>query len=205
MGKYCKIIMIFGLLAVIAGCATVSRQTNHDRDYLKQTRSVAPTRVPPGLSAAGAQSYYPIPPITLGPVKNVVPLQPSILPPGSEAATQQAQKFNNPPAPAPASIVTASSSTSLVLGTDYNHSWDKVGQGLRASGYKVMQQDKSVGGFFIVNEAETGGQLTANTPIYQVHLTPSGNSTTVTILNDKNQPASPAVSSRVLGALRSKL
>lgn len=200
-----KILTVLGLVMVISSCATITRETTkHDSDYLKQARSVQPTQVPPGLSPVGSQDYYPIPPITLGPVKNVVAMPSSVSPPGNGVALQTQHNNPHPAQPAP-SMVVASSSSSLVLSGNYNQAWDKVGRGLRASGYKILQQDKSVGGFFIVNVAETGGQLTANSPIYQVHLTPANTSTTVTILNDKNQPASQEVSSHVLGALKSKL
>jgi uncharacterized lipoprotein len=53
--------------------------------------------------------------------------------------------------------------------------------------------------------ASTGGVLKTSTPIYQVHMTASGTNSTVQLLDDKNKPASSAVASRVLGALKNKL
>lgn len=192
------------LLSGLAGCATFHRPDNGDTSYLKQANSVAPTKIPTGLETTDMQSYYPIPPVNIGPTGYAYQIP--LAPPGSQLAQKQiAQTPVAMPAPARASIVAASSSSGLVLNQNFDQAWSSVARGLRAAGYKIMQQDKSLGAYFILDLVGSGGQLKADTPIYQLRLNPNANTTTVTLLDDKGNAANQNISGRILGALKQQL
>lgn len=200
------------LLALgLAGCAAMEQESNEQNNAYLRAKSVPPpTKMPQGLKTTNAQNYYPVPPAQQGTATQ----RPSTMPPGngSTAAPQQqspavaqAQQSAAQKVASAAPAVAASSTSSLVLNMNSSAAWGKVGNALQASGYKVMQQDRSMGSYYVLDLAGTGGVLKTNTPIYQVHIKPSGNNSTVTLLNDKNQSASPVVSSRILGAVKKRL
>ena len=205
--NFIKQLSLIVLSIALASCASTATQTESAPQsntkqpaYVKEAKSVSPTQLPSGMSARNMQNYYPIPPVSLGPTAT-----PPLTPPGSQAAQNQALlAANGPAAPAPSNVInqSASSSSSLVLNLDYQKAWGKVGQALHSAKYQVLQQDRTIGAFYVLDTASSGGQLKTTTPIYQVHLSASGGSTSVTILNDKNQPADSAVAGRIIGAVR---
>src|SRR4029077_9133281 len=94
----------------------------------------------------------------------------------------------------------------VTINYDYSQAWDKVGQALRASGYRVLQQDNSLGRYYVLDLAGTSGKLQRNTPIYQVHLIEIGTGKTqLNLLDAHNKPADGATARRILGAVQQKL
>lgn len=194
-----KIIGLFIVIFILEGCASEQNAYLHAK-YLP------PTKVPQGLRTINpAQTYYPIPPVSMGPM--IHPQQFSLLPPGSQSAQSQAAKIAAAQASAPPHVspVVASSSTSLALNMTYDASWAQVGRALRAAGIRVMQQDKSMGAYYILDLAATGGHISTTTPIYRVNLKTVGNNTTITLLDANNNSVSPGVSSRIFGRLKQTL
>lgn len=192
---------IFSLLIItilLAGCSSFSKQSNY-----MNAKNLPPTRVPRAMVLGPQQTFYPIPPVSMAPMAG----NPSLLPPGSRSAQIQAQKqmMTQANAPARTSAVIASSSTSLVLNLNYDQAWNDVGRALKSSGNKVMQQDKSMGAYYILDLAGTGGQLKTTTPIYRVSIKSVGNNMNVTLLDANNNLVNPSVSSRILGRLKAIL
>lgn len=215
--RYMREIMILTVSLALTGCATVEKKLSVPGGdtspvYVKKAKTIPETKVPGDMSSANMQSYYPIPPVTEGGMDKI----PSTLPPGSQAAQQAEQKQAQQEQRATAHMAatqassnqvvsSSSSNTALVLNLSYPQAWTRVGQGLNGSGYQILQQDRSLGAYYVLDVAGSGGKLKTDTPIYQVRLRSSGNSTTVTLSDSKNQPASPAVASRILHALRGQL
>ena len=58
--KLLKLALAFGLVSILAGCSS-SKYAYQDREtsYLK-AKSIAPTKIPPGLVSNGFHSYYPV-------------------------------------------------------------------------------------------------------------------------------------------------
>lgn len=198
MSSKAKVIILLVVAGFLSACATVRKMDTDDNDYLKQSKTVASTKLPSNLSMSES-SYYPIPPLTMGPMQ-----QSNIAPPGSQLMQRQPQQAVATPA-SRASAVIASSSNALVLNIPFAQAWKQVGKALAASGYKVMQQDQGIGTYFILDLASTDGQLKANTPIYQLHLKPSGGTTSVTLFDDQGHPANVSVASRIMNALKRNL
>lgn len=213
--RYLRKIMILSISLALTGCATVEKKLSAPKAdnspvYVKKAKTIPQTQMPPGMTSTNMQSYYPIPPVTEGAMDKI----PNTLPPGSQAAQQRAQQQSasvsqqaaaSPQAQSHSIISPASTSTSLVLNVGYPQAWNRVGQGLNGSGYQVLQQDRSLGTYYVLDVAGSGGKLKTDTPIYQVRLRGSGDSTTVTLSDSKNQPANPAVAARILHALKGQL
>ncbi|QLH43629.1 MAG: outer membrane protein assembly factor BamC [Coxiellaceae bacterium] len=179
---------ILGLALI--GCSTTGKQAN---SYESQAKSVPPTKVPAGMNTKSMQNYYPIP----STASQATGTNPSIVPPGSQAVQQ------SPASQAPAQSKAATmSGNSLVINNSYDQAWGKVGSALQSSGYKILQQDKGLGAYYVLDTAGSGGTLKVNTPIYQVHLKSAGNVTEVNVYNDQNQAAPGAVSGRILSAIK---
>ncbi|MGB6976678.1 MAG: outer membrane protein assembly factor BamC [Gammaproteobacteria bacterium] len=198
-----------------------------------QATSVPPVKTPPKLSSENLVKHYPITskPATnqelLTPPPSAVPPS-SGLPPSTSAAqpvpatptpqTQTATQYAEPNVeprpqtttaatpPAPTSSAPSSGPVIVAINYDYSKAWDKVGQALRASGYRVLQQDSSLGRYYVLDLAGTNGKLQRNTPIYQVHLIEIGNGKTqLNLLNSSNKPADGNTARRILGAVQQKL
>lgn len=198
MRQVIKVLAITVTSIGLFSCAAVHREAAvGSNTYLKKSQTIPATQIPKSVASnVPMQTYYPIPPVSMAPLAQA----PSTVPPGLPMQPQptpvaSAAQPQNP-------VVAASSSTALVLNMSYNQAWSAVGKALRSSGYKVMQQDNSLGAYFVLDLAGTGGKLQTGTPIYQVHLKNLGDTTSVNVLDDKNQPADPAVSGRILGALK---
>jgi uncharacterized lipoprotein len=206
MRQVIKIVAISVTTLGLFSCAEVHREAAiGSNTYLTKSQSIPATQIPKTVASNNVpmQTFYPIPPVSMAPMAQT----PSTVPPGlpvqaetaAPVATVQAQQQ---PETQQASAVLASSSTALVLNMGYNQAWSAVGKALHSTGYKVMQQDNGLGAYFVLDEADSGGKLQTTTPIYQVHLKNLNSTTSVTVLDDKNQPANPAVSARILGALK---
>lgn len=193
--------IVLSLLISLAGCATVEKvmpQSGKNNDEVA-AQSVTPIKVPEGMSAGNMQSYYPVPPIAVTESGGMA-TQPAALlvPPNSQV--QQPAPVVSHATPAPQNpTVLASSSSALVLAMNKNQAWGKVGKALSSSGYKIMQQDKGMGAYYILDQ----GKLTKDTPIYRVNLKSSGDNTTVTVVDNNGQLAPAA--GRILGTLKGKL
>ena len=195
MRRVIKVLAITATSLGLFSCAAFHREAAVGSDaYLKKSQTIPATQIPKTVASnVPMQTYYPIPPVSMAPVMQ----PPSTVPPGSQQPMplQTATVQQN-------SVIAAFSSTALVLNMNYSQAWPAVGKALRGSGYKVMQQDNSLGAYFVLDLAGTGGKLKSDTPIYQVHLKSLGNTTSVTVMNAQNQPADPGVSGRILGALK---
>lgn len=94
----------------------------------------------------------------------------------------------------------------LSVNMGYQETLSKTGKALPSAGYPVMEKDESAGTFYVLDKVGSGGKIERDTPIYQVRvLNSSGSPTQIKLLNSNGQAVSPAVSNRILGALKNKL
>lgn len=227
---------LLAIMLALTGCSTWQQsapkpplQTNH----YNEATSVSPVKAPSNLSSENLVNHYPI---SSTPVTNqeLLSTQPSSTPPASglspsasaaqpvmpATATPQTQTTTNyiqqrlTPERQTATTAAASSASSMpsngpvivAINYDYSQAWDKVGQALRASGYRVLQQDNSLGRYYVLDLAGTQGKLRRDTPIYQVHLIEIGNGKTqLNLLDSHNKPADDNTARRILGAVQQKL
>jgi uncharacterized lipoprotein len=96
--------------------------------------------------------------------------------------------------------------TGFSVKMNYDDAWSKTAAALPSAGYPVMEKDDLTGTYYVLDKVGSGGKIERDTPIYQVRLTRTGDSSTkVMLLNSDSQPATRAVSNRILGALKGKL
>jgi uncharacterized lipoprotein len=202
-----KIIFCSIILAGLTACVTtpspekVAKQTQIPRvPNQDAVESVQPVVVS-GLDSNNIKDNYSIPDAAEGDSAN------NIAPPGSNLQQIQSQQLaSNQANSVPAKAKSASfSGGSLNLNMPFAQAWSKVGKALSASGYQVMEKYDYSGTYYILDKTGTGGMVKRDTQIYQVHLQKNGDTTTVHLLNDKSKPADPAVSGRILSAVKNKL
>lgn len=112
MNKKMKLWALFLLSSTLLGCSVEGK--NDYGSYYQKQESLNVLKMPPGVSAQGADNYYVVPPGPMADVKTV-----SILPPGSRAyqsalAKQNAKTAATTPAPAVVTTAPAAASTSTV-------------------------------------------------------------------------------------------
>ena len=83
--------------------------------------------------------------------------------------------------------------------------WDKVGKALRSTPYQVLDQDVSMGSYYVLDAPSTGNKVTKATPIYRVYLKPIGDKTEILLFNQHNQPAIREVAKRIIAAIQQKI
>ena len=107
MNKKMKLWVFFLLSSTLLGCSVEGK--NDYGSYYQKQDSLNVLKMPPGVSAQGADNYYVVPPGPMADVKTV-----SILPPGSRAYQSAMAKQNAKAAtttPVSASAVTTSAPT----------------------------------------------------------------------------------------------
>jgi len=209
--SYLRLLIIAIMAIVLSACASYFGKHNNNTEAVA---TVPHTQVPDHLNAANLQNTYAVPPV--GQTASDQPL--SLVPPGSAVAN--ADNKNNPatpylqtapvsspsmPANSPAAPQAQITNAGLVVKQPYQQVWQATANALTASGYQVVEQDSSLGTYYVADKVSTGGVIKKDTPIYQVHLQANGDATQITLLNSDNQNADSANTQRILGTLRNKL
>lgn len=90
----------------------------------------------------------------------------------------------------------------LSMQMSYQQAWTRLGTTLPKAGYPIAEPDSNAGIYYILDRVGSGGTITQQTPIYQLHLQKVTDTKTRVFLYDaQNQPANSAVAQRVLGAI----
>lgn len=203
MNKIVKLVSLTLATSFLASCASSGNKPNYDVNtaYKTANSSVDEMNVPTSMDGQKIQNDYPVPPVS----SNAGDI--SLIPPGSNISSDtkktsvQQQAAPTAPAPSTASI----QGNSLTVNKSMQQAWPKTGQVLKSSGYSIVEQDASMSTYYIADKASSGGSLKKDTPIYQVHLQPTNDGTSIMVLNAQNQPANSAVSNRILGTLKNNL
>ena len=199
---------LISLFLLVMSSAMLVACTSHQTDYINKSKTISAIMLPPGVSIKPEENYYPVPATT-------ETTSPSIVPPGSDLQRFSPKKqVSQPQAQTQlqkqASTLTSWSQTkgggeSLVLSEQQALAWKQVGGALQKTPYKILDQDVSMGSYYILDEKSTNDKITATTPIYRLVLQASGSNTDIVLLNQNNEPATPEVSKRILGALKEQL
>lgn len=116
MNKKVKAAMLFILSSTVLGCSVEGK--NDYGSYYQKQESLNVLKMPPGVTAQGADNYYVVPPGPMADVKTV-----SILPPGSRAyqsamMKQNAKNTSATPAVAAEPTVTATTEPAAIANDD---------------------------------------------------------------------------------------
>lgn len=231
-----KTLVFLVVVSTLSGCTfhKGSREAGARKHYIQGGQTVQSISVPPGLSASDLQNTYPIPdtntaqataPNAIPPgshperfaTQNVVhssktskvgnaSLVPAVAkmtlsaPPISTVSAMQSPGSN---ALTPAGQTNA---LQLQLHMSEQKAWESVGKALLAAHVQVLDQDDTMGSYFILDPTATNNRITATTPIYRINLLAQGSDMTqVVVLDQKDQKADSLVTARVLNTLRRSL
>lgn len=214
MGQVTRVLIILiSLMPFFTGCAYLKGKKaiikNRDMAYL-QSHETGNLQTPSDINAAFGDELI-IPPASN---QSWDGKPPSLTPPGSLAGEIQSGKVNpatlkqsSRPAtaqthPVSSSIpMTSVTTTSLVINQDYEQAWVSLATLIPNAGYKILNENKDHGLYYIADLPSTNGKIVQDTAIYQLHLTQGQPQTTVTLTDNEGNPTSAVITKRVLGDL----
>lgn len=165
--------------AVLVGCV------KHN-NYFEESKTTKPISMPAGVRVEERESYYPVPDNT-APTTTTTPSQE---PPGSHL--ERFKQSSNEGLSAP----------SWVINQPVKTAWTQVGGALHRSTYTVLDQDRSLGSYYILDTPSTHHKITQNTPIYRILLKSHGKETQMILLNQHNEPVNDEVANRILADVK---
>ena len=196
--KSLKIICISLIVIALSSCA---RFGAHDKASAKHAQTIPPLVIPAGAHPLKEQSYYTVPKTAKHPATTPV----SLLPPGShisEKSKHSGLHSNNQVAKW---VRSSKGSSMLTLPMKANVAWSRVGKALHADHYQILDEDSAMGSYYVLDTRSTDKKITEKTPIYRLNIKQVGKHSEVTLMNQNNKPAKPAVAQRILGGLQKRL
>lgn len=188
-------VALVACILMLGGCTWVSKKMNqHDDDYLKQSDTIASTRIPSGVKTEPMESYYPVP----AGESTGTAAPPSVVPPGSAIQTSEQEVKQG-------TDLVAESPDILFIKAPPASAWPKVASALKASDLTVLDQDQGMGAYFILDKVQTHHQVTKETPILRVNLQPQEGGTLVSVASQENKPLPPVVEQRIIDTLKKYL
>lgn len=200
--KYGKIIVLSATLAGLAACTTSPNNTPTYGPVHPPQISNAPEKNRMPAQTARSEIYSEQMPHEAS-EQNIATTETSAGNTAISTTTETVQPSATAQVQQPARVANSGSGISTNLA--YTQAWTRVGKALPASGYPVMEQDTSSGTYYVLDKSSTGGVIKRNTPIYQVRVQRSGQGTNINVLNAQNQPADPAISTRILNSIKNEL
>ncbi len=186
-----KIIRYSGIVLAVLGltaCSSMGNKFGFFKDETKSYRNVVPVEktvaIPQNLSAKNMEDYYEIPQAAGEATDAVPPLTPpgNYLQGGSKPMVEsQQERIRNAENAKIQGHTFAPANAPKPVGINYNQAWVKVGHVLQGINYKVVEKDRPMGAYYVIDTSATGGKVKKDMPIYQVNLKPSGNGTLVTV------------------------
>lgn len=183
-----KISLISFVLTSLAACTTISDKYGFFKDESKSYQKAKPIErtvvMPQNLRVDGIQDYYEVPqaPEQTGTV-------PSLIPPGShliaskpaQTVLSQQDRIRSAENAKIQGHTSSAANAPQTAGVNFSQAWVKVGHVLQASNYKIVEKDKVLGTYYVIDTHSSGGKVKKDMPIYQVNLKASGNSTVITV------------------------
>lgn len=191
--------LFLGLVVLLTGCDHIPFHSK-SHSYLNESAAIPPTSSAIGASIKPEDQYYPVPKISNMALAKKMP---SIIPPGSNLQ-RFAKKKPVVSATKKVKLTTQSGQTVVVLNEPVDKAWKDVPAALAKTPYHVLDQDRSLSSYFVLDTPETNDQITEKTPIYRLSLSPKDNETVVQLYSRNNRPVSPDVSKRILTSLANR-
>jgi len=188
-------LILLGFCVLLMGCDHVPFHSK-SHSYLDESKAISSTGSVRGAQLKGARQYYPVPPI-----KNMTlaKQRPSIVPPGSDL--QRFAKKKTSTISQLAKLENQNNKTFVAVNENINKAWKDVPVALSNTPYHVLDEDRSLSSFFVLDTPTTNNEITEKTPIYRLVLVPNGVETVVKLESRDNKPVSPEVKNRILTSL----
>lgn len=190
-----KLGLTSAVVLTLAACSTIQNHgylKDENKSYQKAEPVERTVVIPQNLSGKNVDDYYEVP--ELAPeAANVVP---PIAPPGSAVAqkanTTQQDRIRDAENAKIKGHTNPNVNNTKPVGVNFSQAWVKVGHVLQGTNYKIVEKDKTLGTYFVVDTTQSSGKVKKDMPIYQIHLKPSGNGTMVTV-----SPSNPGLQSQM--------
>lgn len=205
LGKIMKqsgwlVLFLLTLTTFLAGCA------RHHKDAYLDAAPVHPLVIPPGIRFSADQHYYPLPNSALLMAAHDRP-PPSLIPPDSQILVYQeeAKVYHKRRRPVLLPVNLIDHGRALQVAAPVPTVWPKVKKALLASGYEILDQDKRLLTYYVLDATVSLGQLDAKTPLYRIYLSPEQNVTVISVTDQANRPLSAKKTTTVLNRLAQHL
>lgn len=198
--RYIKFFPIIILAFLFSACSGKGPGMHSD-DYIKQSQSVRPIVVPAGVTSPMQKAYYRVP--ALSRQAENAPM--SLLPPGSRVSRYRNVVKVNVQGKKRVFVRLSKHSKRLVLSTNSKNAWPMVGRALQKAHYQVLDQDKGMGTYYVLDTGKTSHKITQSTPIYRLVLKRNGKKSSLSILNQKDKPADADIAIRILTDIKKNL
>lgn len=197
-----------GFLTILSltGCASIYGPHGlipEDSGQYQKAQQTAQLITPANIEPSNDTTpYYGIPPTT-----QLNTLPPSLVPPGSGLPPER-QFFAQAPQGTVKPLFAEFKQTStgepfLLSNADFSTLWNILPLAIQNAGYRLIYQNPTLKIYYILDAAQTGGQLTKNTPIVQVHIAAATSTqTTITLTDNSNQPLPNLMAKRILVRLQ---
>lgn len=205
MKNYLKIVQIIGVgVAVISLNACTSQTSYNQKHFKRYAYSVHPIVVPSDTKIVKKEPYYQLP---IG-AAHVQAKPVSLIPPGSNILQYQKKshdKKQNRQSSLPISkklVQSKLGTEKIILSLKPAVAWEKLGEALRKSHYQILEKDKGMHSYYVLDSSKTHNKITQATPIYRVYVNAKGKYTEVGLMNHSNQPPNSKTTHRILKAIQ---
>lgn len=197
MNKARLIILLSG---VLAGCSVLQEKVigDHTKDYQKQSQTIPDVKPEVAsdkkvVTEGEYSDFYPV--STTENVNHDID-QASLAPPESKIAHSS---------DASVAVATPPVNTTLNLLVSSKKAWEMVGSAIQKAGYEVLDQDKVLQVYYVLDTSKTAGKINSGSPIYQIQLMDQGAGSQVMLLDEQNKPLATNDGTKVLTSLRQHL
>lgn len=183
-----RIVKLSLMSLVVLGMTACTTVRNHGflKDETQSYKNEQPIPntvvIPQNLSSKNMQDYYEVP----QPSAQAANISPTLIPPGSNipqrpVVISQQDRIRNAESAKIQGHTAAQSVAPAAVSASFAQAWVKVGHVLQASNYKIVERDKALGTYYVIDTRSSGGKVKKDMPIYQVHLKATGNGTVVSV------------------------
>jgi uncharacterized lipoprotein len=201
-----KIALLILLTTLFSACSTFSTDDKYTHQKIEQIPVESQANEAADKTAA---TETPTPAPTIVESQNAAVATALANPSTTQSSTTTITTMTAAPVAAPkpsiAEAVNVGGQLGLSINLPYQQVWTQTKKALPQAGYPIMEQDNTLGTYYILDKVSTGGVIKRDTPIYQLHLKKTNdNKTVITLSNAQNQAASTSVAERVLNTLKDK-
>jgi uncharacterized lipoprotein len=186
--KIFKKSLIFISVLGLTACSSFGYRYGFLKDETQTYKKLPPIErtvvIPQNLSPRSVQDYYEVP----QPAPDAPNVEPSLAPPSSSLSATPVpgnmpfeQKIRDAEKAKIQGHTRAAAARPAPVAINYSQAWVKVSHVLRATGYKIVEKDNSMGTYYVIDTSSTGGKVKRDMPIYQVNLKSAGNGTVVAV------------------------
>ena len=177
------------------------------QNYLTHAQTIQVLKTSVDTQIKSGKSYYPV----LNVNGRILPItqSSSLVPPNSNVQRFEGQtrpRGSSSPKGIIANLQQDTQGTVIMIIAEKSElAWAMVGNALQKTPYQILDQDRTLGSYYILDVKSTNNKIIKTTPIYRVYLKSCGNQTRVFLLNKDNQPVQKKVTQQILTAIQQEI